>query len=71
MVLKLVVDILTVEFCGGMYQDKIVDGVFTVSVLSMVVVVFYEKLEQNEKEQEHKLEHGMQSKCGYYWSWWP
>ena len=39
MVLKLVVDILTDEFCGGMCQDKIVDNVLTVSVVSMAVVV--------------------------------
>ena len=39
MVLKLVVDILTVEFCGGTCQDKIVDNVSTVSVISMVVIV--------------------------------
>ena len=31
---------------------------------SMAVVV----LLLNEKEQEHKLEHGMQSNCGYYWT---
>ena len=29
MVLKLVVDILMDEFCGGMCQDKIVNNVFT------------------------------------------
>ena len=39
MVLKLVVDILMVEFCGGTCQDKIFDNVFTVSVVSMAVVV--------------------------------
>ena len=39
MVLKLVVDILTDEFCGGTCQDNIVDNVLTVSVVNMVVVV--------------------------------
>ena len=39
MVLKLVVDILMDEFCGATCQDKIVDNVLTVSVVSMAVVV--------------------------------
>ena len=53
MILKLVVDILTVEFCVDMCQDKIVEC-FHRSVDSMAVVV----LLLNGKEQEHKLEHG-------------
>ena len=56
MVLKLVVDILTDEFHGGMCQDKIVDNVLTVSVVRIGGGGFA----LNEKEQEHKLEHGMQ-----------
>ena len=62
MVLKLV-DILTDEFCDGIWQDKIVDNDFTVSVVSMAG-----GFALNEKEQEHKLEHGMQLNCGYYWN---
>ena len=66
MVLKLVVGILMDEFCGGTWQDKIVNNVFTVSVVSMAG-----GFALNKKEQEHKLEHGMQSNCGYYWNRWP
>ena len=46
-------DILTVEFCVDMFQDKIVEC-FHRSVDSMVVVV----LLLNGKGQEDKLEHG-------------
>ena len=54
MILKLVVDILMVEFCVDMCQDRIIES-FNRSVDSMAVVV----LLLNRKEQEHKLEHGM------------
>ena len=53
MILKLVVDILMVEFCVDMCQDEIVDC-FHRLVDSMAVVV----LLLNGKEQEHKFEHG-------------
>ena len=46
-------DILTVEFCVDMFQDKIVEC-FHRSVDSMAVVV----LLLNGKGQEDKLEHG-------------
>ena len=54
MILKQIVDILMVEFCVDTCQDKIVDNVFTDQ---WIVWQWWFCL--NEKELEHKLEHGM------------